>query len=157
MGTPIEVSHRLRQIRMQQNLTLKQVEIRSHGKWKAVVVGSYERGSRSLSISKAQELCQFYGVPLALLFSPQNPHPNDEIKIEWRFDFRRLRELLLLPDLFSKQIYEFASYIVAKRDDWNGEVLTIRKSDIEVINILTKKNQNELLEALKNRNLLLQG
>ena len=68
MTTPIEISKRLRQIRKQQNLTLKQVEIRSRGKWKAVVIGSYERGTRSLSISKAKSLCEFYGVPSQLSF-----------------------------------------------------------------------------------------
>jgi hypothetical protein len=35
---------RLRAIRNQQGLSLQGVEDKSHGRWKAVVVGSYERG-----------------------------------------------------------------------------------------------------------------
>ncbi|NDA95938.1 MAG: XRE family transcriptional regulator, partial [Actinobacteria bacterium] len=68
------VAQRLRHIRQQQNLTLKQVEIRSRGKWKSVVVGSYERGVRALSIAKAEELCAFYGVPAESLFLDPKVH-----------------------------------------------------------------------------------
>ena len=80
MTTPVEISRRLRQIRKQQNLTLKQVEIRSRGKWKAVVIGSYERGTRSLSISKAKSLCEFYGVPLSALF--KSKHVSRHLNLE---------------------------------------------------------------------------
>ena len=38
---------RLRAIRTQQGLSLHGVEEKSRGRWKAVVVGSYERGERS--------------------------------------------------------------------------------------------------------------
>src|ERR687890_717777 len=41
---------RLRAIRQQQGLTLQQVEEMSEGRWKAVVVGSYERGDRAVSV-----------------------------------------------------------------------------------------------------------
>jgi len=37
---------KLRSIRQQQGLSLHGVEEKSQGKWKAVVVGSYERGDR---------------------------------------------------------------------------------------------------------------
>ncbi|MBA3277972.1 MAG: transcriptional regulator, partial [Geodermatophilaceae bacterium] len=38
---------RLRGIRNQQGLSLQGVEDKSDGRWKAVVVGSYERGDRA--------------------------------------------------------------------------------------------------------------
>ena len=41
---------RLRSIRNQQGLSLAQVEARSGGVWKAVVVGAYERGDRAVSL-----------------------------------------------------------------------------------------------------------
>ncbi|NDC12712.1 MAG: hypothetical protein EBZ85_01040 [Actinobacteria bacterium] len=61
MATPIEIGSRLRDIRRQQELTLKQVEIKSRGVWKSVVVGSYERGTRTLSIENSQELARLVG------------------------------------------------------------------------------------------------
>ena len=42
---------RLRAIRTQQGLSLHGVEEKSQGRWKAVVVGSYERGDRAVVIS----------------------------------------------------------------------------------------------------------
>src|SRR3984885_13949655 len=43
---------RLRAIRTQQGLSLHGVEEKSRGRWKAVVVGSYERGDRSVTLPK---------------------------------------------------------------------------------------------------------
>src|SRR4051794_15745996 len=41
---------RLRAIRTQQGLSLHGVEEKSRGRWKAVVVGSYERGDRAVTV-----------------------------------------------------------------------------------------------------------
>ncbi|MGA0850804.1 MAG: helix-turn-helix domain-containing protein [Candidatus Nanopelagicaceae bacterium] len=155
MSTPTAIAKRLRQIRQQQSLTLKQVEIRSRGKWKAVVVGSYERGSRSLSISKAQELCEFYGVPLTQLFNSTEKTAQSELPRLWRIDLRKLRSYEGMPDLFVEQITSLISYLTLKRDDWNGEILTIRFSDIETLQIITQKTTYDLHNALLNRQLIL--
>ena len=56
---------RLRSIRAQQGLSLHGVEEKSEGRWKAVVVGSYERGDRAVTVAKLAELAEFYGVPVA--------------------------------------------------------------------------------------------
>ena len=61
---------RLRAIRMQQHLSLHGVERKSDGKWKAVVVGSYERGDRAVSVARLAELADFYGVPVGDLLPP---------------------------------------------------------------------------------------
>ena len=62
-----EVGRRLRAVRHMQGLTLADVEDRSDGEWKAVVVGSYERGDRGISVPRLSSLAAFYGVPLAPL------------------------------------------------------------------------------------------
>ena len=155
MSTPPAIAKRLRQIRQQQKLTLKQVEIRSRSKWKAVVVGSYERGSRSLSLSRAQELCDFYGVPLSQLLGSPEESPETELPGVWRIDLRKLRSYEGFPDSFVEQVSSFTSYITLRRDDWNGEILTIRRADIETLQIMTKKTSLELFSALENRDLIL--
>src|ERR671937_1319276 len=66
---------RLRAIRAQQHLSLHGVERKSGGRWKAVVVGSYERGDRAVSVQRLAELAEFYGVPVAELL-PDGPAPN---------------------------------------------------------------------------------
>lgn len=119
------------------------------------MVGSYERGSRSLSISRAQELCDFYGVPLSQLFNSAEKTTESELPNLWRIDLRKLRSYEGLPDLFVEQITSLISYLTLKRDDWNGEILTIRFSDIEILQIITQRTASDLYNALLNRQLIL--
>src|SRR5256885_10778662 len=68
---------RLRAIRAQQHLSLHGVERKSGGRWKAVVVGSYDRGDRAVSVQRLAELADFYGVPVGeLLPKEQAPAPG---------------------------------------------------------------------------------
>ena len=55
----------LRSVRVAQALSLHGVERKSGGRWKAVVVGAYERGDRAISVQRLAELAEFYGVQLA--------------------------------------------------------------------------------------------
>ena len=152
MPTPLHIGARLKQIRRQQGLTLKQIEIKSRGKWKAVVIGSYERGTRSLSVAKAEELASFYGVPLSAFFTEREQSANT-LSDGLTFDLRKLRQSLATPDEFSSQVYGLLNWIARKREDWNGELLSLRMGDIDTLMILTKKNEVELSEALRNRGL----
>ena len=154
MTTPLEISIRLRQIRKQQNLTLKQVEIRSRGKWKAVVIGSYERGTRSLSISKAKSLCEFYGVPLSALFQSEGIQQVPPTEGALRIDLRNLRSKISQNDPLIGQLHNLLSFIARRRDDWNGEIMTIRLQDNEVLGLLVQREQSELRKALEIRDLL---
>ena len=154
MTTPLEISKRLRQIRKQQNLTLKQVEIRSRGKWKAVVIGSYERGTRSLSISKAKSLCEFYGVPLSALFQSEGTQQAIPYESALRIDLRNLRSRLAEDDPLINQLHNLLSFIAKRRDDWNGEIMSIRLQDNEVLGLLVQKESSELRKALEIRDLL---
>jgi transcriptional regulator with XRE-family HTH domain len=62
---------RLRAIRTAQGLSLQGVEDLSLGRWKAVVIGSYERGDRAVTVENLDRIAQFYGIPtIDLLPSP---------------------------------------------------------------------------------------
>ena len=154
MTTPLEISKRLRQIRKQQHLTLKQVEIRSRGKWKAVVIGSYERGTRSLSISRAKSLCEFYGVPLSALFQSEGIKHALPSEGALRIDLRALRNRLAENDPLIAQLHNLLSFIARRRDDWNGEIMSVRLQDNEVLGLLVQKEPGELRKALEIRELL---
>jgi transcriptional regulator with XRE-family HTH domain len=56
---------KLRQTRQELGLSLTRVEEKSNGRWKAVVVGSYERADRAVTVARLAELAEFYGVPVA--------------------------------------------------------------------------------------------
>ena len=78
---------RLRAIRTQQGLSLHGVEEKSRGRWKAVVVGSYERGDRAVTVQRLAELAEFYGVPVGELLPDAAPsgasEPPPRLVIEW--------------------------------------------------------------------------
>ena len=90
-----ELGARLRAIRQQQGLSLHGVEQKSDGRWKAVVVGSYERGDRAVTVPKLAELAQFYSVPLAELLpgGGRGGIPASEPMPKVTLDLERLGEV----------------------------------------------------------------
>lgn len=59
------VGRLLREVRTAQGMSLHEVERRSGGRWNVAMVGSYERGDRTISVARLAELAGFYGVPPA--------------------------------------------------------------------------------------------
>lgn len=143
-----EIGANLRQIRLLKGFTLKDVEEKSKGKWKAVVIGSYERGNRALTIKKAIVLADFYQVPLGhLLGITQNIKTNDPTRI--RLDLRKVAQ-----GSNTSQIKLFAAWITGSRQDWNGEILSIRHSDLLPLALTLNLAESEVLTMLDNANLI---
>src|SRR3954470_5667615 len=82
---------RLRAIRTQQGLSLHGVEEKSRGRWKAVVVGSYERGDRAVTVQKLAELAAFYGVPVSELLPEGAATPAAEPAAKIIIDLEQLQ------------------------------------------------------------------
>lgn len=61
MPNPHPICAQLREFRNKAGLSLERVEQKTGGAWKAVVVGSYERGNRQPTVARADELLRFYG------------------------------------------------------------------------------------------------
>jgi transcriptional regulator with XRE-family HTH domain len=64
-----KLGRRLRALRIERGLSLIDVERDSRGLLKGVVVGSYERGDRNVSITRLFEIAEFYGVHIADLIT----------------------------------------------------------------------------------------
>lgn len=147
---------RLRAIRQQQGLTLQQVEEQSGGQWKAVVVGSYERGDRAVSVSKLAELGEFYNVPVSELLPKDDVPagftgaPGQRIKL----DLRRLAGGDLDPEL--APVARYAHTIQLQRGDFNGNVLTIRGEDVRALAVILDTSPEALLDRLQQAGLLAQ-
>lgn len=150
MATFTDYAIALRRIRRAQGLTLKQVEIKSRGEFKAVVVGSYERGSRSLSLQRAIRLCQIYGVPLHALSGETDSRDETEFP---QIDLESLRAFPAENDLFALTLRKIADQVLLKRGDWNGQILTIRNEDWRNIMLILGSETNTVREALNNRGL----
>ena len=71
--TIAQVSARLRTIRLSKSLSLSDVESLSKGELKAVVLGSYERGARTLSVRRAIAIADLYQVSVTQLFGGVEP------------------------------------------------------------------------------------
>ena len=154
MTTPKIYSERLREIRRAQGMTLKQVEIKSRGRWKGVVVGSYERGTRTLSIEKAVALCEFYGVPPQALFGEET-QSNTVNSILPPIDLRSLQRLSNSRDPFSVALKRLADSVLLARGDWNGELISIRSSDWQTLALILGVTFNSIESSLENRKLAL--
>jgi transcriptional regulator with XRE-family HTH domain len=125
---------KLRAIRQQQGLSLHGVEQRSHGRWKAVVVGSYERGDRAVTVQRLFELADFYGVPVQELL-PGGSHVGAVLEKPHRLvlDLERLASIEIDE---AALLGRFAATIQAQRGDYNGRVLTIREDDLRTLAVM---------------------
>ena len=124
------LGQRLRSIRAQQGLSLHGVEEKSEGRWKAVVVGSYERGDRAVTVAKLAELADFYGVPVAELLPDARASRRGLPAPKLVIDLHRLSEL---PAHQAGPLARYAAAIQSQRGDYNGKVLTIRTDDRRAI------------------------
>jgi transcriptional regulator with XRE-family HTH domain len=142
---------KLRGIRQQQGLSLHGIEQASGGKWKAVVVGSYERGDRAVTVAKLAELADFYGVPIAELLSqgrvPSRAAPEGKLVI----DLQRLQQLAVET---VGPLARYAARIQSQRGDYNGKVLSIRTADLRLLAVLYGMPPGELVELLIERGVL---
>ncbi|WP_130651196.1 helix-turn-helix domain-containing protein [Egicoccus halophilus] len=161
------IGDRLRDIRHQQGLSLADVEVRSDGRWKAVVVGAYERGDRAVTISRLAELAGFYGVPIASLL-PSRPVSSprtaghrrreaDTGRTPVTLDLRRLDDLGRGSDepddaddrAALHAVARFAGHIAQLRGDHNGRVLTVRGDDLRTVAVAAGADPDALLASLR--------
>lgn len=139
---------RLRIIRKSKGWSLQDVERNSNGKWKAVVIGSYERADRAISLKKAISLMEFYQVPVSELF------PDIPPQVSTRSIAIDLVKLSAVQSEYSSMIQRFVRGICDRRKDWNGQVLTVRVNDLQFLAMLLQQAEPELLTELENLSLL---
>ncbi|MFM9141329.1 MAG: helix-turn-helix domain-containing protein [Actinomycetota bacterium] len=141
--------NRLRQLRERAGLTLKRVEELSQGRWKAGAVGSYERGTRILTLERAIELLDFYGAQISAL-APSLKGDKPRIVI----DLRNLRKTDS-SDALTLAIRNLTQSIKLARGDWNAELISLRNSDVENLQSVTGFLNKSLVAALELRGLLI--
>ena len=135
-------AHRLREIRKSKGWSLQDVEHHSNGKWKAVVIGSYERADRAISLKKAISLMQFYQVPITELF------PEIKTQVTARSVSVNLNKLAESSETKSQILQRFTKSISNRRKDWNGQILTIRANDLQFLALQIEKSEADTLDWL---------
>lgn len=161
MTTPTieSISSRLRSIRTTKGLSLSDVELQSHRAIRAVVLGSYERGDRALTLKKAIIIAAFYGVPLTYLIAePSADTGNSTAPV---LDLRRLRQIMAddkamgQTSMQLRTLITFISGIVKLRNDWNGEVLSLRAADLQLLALAVGISNEAITQILEREKLLL--
>ncbi len=164
------VGSKLRGVRKQMRLSLQQVEAMSGKEFKASVLGAYERGERSISVPRLQRLAKLYDVPVDQLlpdldsgsrWSPvteaavpvASPKTDESLDGAGKvtIDLTKLnagtgpeRELLR----------RFLSVMQIQRQDFNGQMITIRREDVRIIAAMFGVTPTAMLRRLGDLDLL---
>ena len=146
------LGERLRAIRVQQGLTLQDVEDRSRGRWRAVVVGSYDRGDRAVTVARLSELAKFYGVPVHELLPPRPGRREEAAPPRVALDLGSLSEDAVNPELVP--LSHFARTIQHQRGDFHGRVLTLRGGDVRALAVVLGTTPDDLIEQLADSGVL---
>ena len=121
-----EIGARLRTARKARGWTIEQMS--QIGKIKAVVIGSYERGSRNMPLSRLGELAQILNVNVEYLLGIEISGKIARTSIV--IDLRALSKPNLDNPDWLAQLINFTSRIAKERSDWNGELLSLREGDL---------------------------
>jgi transcriptional regulator with XRE-family HTH domain len=149
-----QIRGRIRQLRREKGLTLLECEILSRGRIRAVVLGAYERGDRSMSLKKVIEIAELFGVPLAhLIAADLQPEQSRIAGSRHIYDLRALRALA--PSEQKILLSRYLSRIAEQRGDWAGEVISIRQADVEAIARLVDSEEINFQEWVATQKILL--
>ena len=121
-------------------------EMAEIGQIKAVVIGSYERGSRNMPISRLGEIARILDVDVTYLLG--QPTSGQVLIQKITLDLRAIsRPNYKDPDRL-KIVVNYAAGIAKTRSDWNGEILSIRESDLFNLSFAMGIAHSELLTWL---------
>jgi transcriptional regulator with XRE-family HTH domain len=153
-----EVGLRLRAMRLARSWSLSDVEVRSNGLLKAVVLGSYERSSRTLSVKRALQIAELYDIPIEQIFS-RKVGLSDSITGRIMLDLRAINIRAQQVERPNSDRYliisRLAKRIIYKRQDWNGEILSLRETDVAAISMALDLDRSELITWLEGEQVLL--
>jgi transcriptional regulator with XRE-family HTH domain len=146
------LGQQLRAVRRAHGMRLQDVEDASDGRFKAVVIGSYERGDRAVSATKLAALADFYGVAVADLLPDerQTGERGREATVQIAVD--RLRALD--GEEATAPLLRLVSHVQWLRGDYNGRILSLRGDDLRTVGVALGLGPDQLGEWLRDRGLL---
>ena len=139
-----EIGRALRQARIAQALTLRQVSELTHARFKATSVAGYERGERTISVERFCELCDLYRVsPQAILGDIVRAVAG---RTEPQIDLTRLEAMGTDERTL---VAGFVRQIQAQRHEAPSETILLREADLDVLATAAGKTREQLAEVLE--------
>ena len=125
---------------------------------KVAALGSYERCDRTISLERAIELADIFGVPLTYLVCAPKSESASTSSAGVMINLRRTRLLAENPSAENvgaiQTLSIFLMWMAGRRNDWNGEVMSLRQSDLNTIALMTFMTEKNVLEWLTVNKLL---
>ena len=139
----------LRRIRMEKKWSLKDFERACGGEIKDVVLGSYERATRSVSVTNLEIIANTYQIPMSALFDENKEFNHSGIQGRVILDLRKIRDSMATSNSEALSLlHQFTKSIVTMRMDWNGEILSLRTSDAAFLSIIFANKDIEMQNFL---------
>jgi transcriptional regulator with XRE-family HTH domain len=152
-GYQHRLGERLRAVRRTHGMRLQDVEERSGGRFKAVVIGSYERGDRAIATHKLAALAAFYGVPIGELLPDDGwPDPVPVTSSGIRLSVPAVQDSGDDPEAVA--LRRVVQHVRVLRGDHHGRVLTLRGDDLRTVAVTLGVGVDELPDWLQARGLL---
>ena len=136
---------RLRAVRTQQGLSLQGLQERSGGRWKAVVVGSWERGDRAVTVERLAELAAFYGVPMAALVPEVGAGATTESPVALVLDVTAVDRL---SGEETQPLVRFTETLQARRGTGALGSLVVGEEDLAALATIYGSSERELTRRL---------
>jgi transcriptional regulator with XRE-family HTH domain len=134
-----EIRVRIRATRLALGWSLAEFEIHSEGAITAIAMGSYERGTRSLSIAKLLTICNIFKLPLIHILAPAKELNTGESASRHIYDLRALQGL---PNSSEKaHLLSYIKHIIRERGDWKGAVVSLRTTDVQNLELIFATSQ----------------
>lgn len=139
------IGEALRRARKRRGLTLHEVDRISRGRFKPSSVGSYERGTRTISAPLFCELSALYGVLPDRLLAEALAASQAEAVSDVVIDITRL------PALRGQEasvVIEFVEQVQAQRRGPHSNVITLRTGDLQILAAAAGVQPRALLNVL---------
>ncbi|MFQ5574538.1 MAG: transcriptional regulator [Terriglobia bacterium] len=126
------VGEQLRKVRLQKGLSLQEVESKSRKRFKASIVGAYERGERNVSVPRLYEMAKFYEAPVDFFLVQKGKKSNEAWASRGQIQIN-LEALDTLGKREKAPLIEYLELIRFQRGDFNEKVISIREEDLRAI------------------------
>lgn len=111
-----------------------------------------------MSVSRAIEIAHFYGVPPFSLFldkSEEDHSYRERMILDLREIKLRIEGESGSRDVKLDRLARFTISLLHARQDWNGEVISIRNSDLDNLGLIIDLENTPLLNWLEDEKFLL--